>query len=288
MAKKVKITCDSTCDLGNELVKQYGITVCPLIVTMDEEAFQDGIDATPDDIYAFFEKTGRLAKSTAVNIAQYEDFFRENLKADTELIHFTISSEMSTTHRNACLAAEEVGNTYVIDTRNLSTGSGLLVLKACELAESGLSAEEIVNEINALKDCVDASFVIDSLTYLHKGGRCSTVAALGANLLKLKPCIEVAEGSMDVGKKYRGKFEVTLKEYVNDRLSNPDDIDLSRVFVTHAGVDEAIVKEVADMVKSALPWGEVLVTRAGCTISAHCGRNTLGVLFIRKSKVTKS
>ncbi len=287
MAKKVKITCDSTCDLSPELLSKYGIVVCPLCVTMDEKAFRDGIDATPDDIYAFFEKTGRLAKSTAVNIADYTDFFNDNLEEDTELVHFIISSEMSTTYRNACLAAEEVGNVYPVDTRNLSTGSGLLVLKACEMANEGKSAEEIVREIDTLKPRVDASFVIDNLTYLHKGGRCSAVAALGANLLKLKPCIEVVDGSMGVGKKYRGKFELTLKDYVADRLANIDDLDLSRVFVTHAGVDEAIVNEVADLVKATAPFNEVLITRAGCTISAHCGRNTLGVLFVRKNEVTK-
>lgn len=287
MAKKVKITCDSTCDLSPELLQKYGIAVCPLCVTMDEEAFRDGIDATPDDIYAFFDRTGRLAKSTAVNIADYTDFFNDNLEEDTELVHFIISSEMSTTYRNACLAAEEIGNVYPVDTRNLSTGSGLLVLKACEMAKDGKSAQEIVKEIDAIKPCVDASFVIDNLTYLHKGGRCSAVAALGANLLKLKPCIEVVDGSMGVGKKYRGKFELTLKDYVADRLANPDELDLSRVFVTHAGVDEAVVNEVVALVKEAAPFKELLITRAGCTVSAHCGRNTLGVLFIRKNEVTK-
>ncbi len=287
MANKVKITCDSTCDLSPELLEKYGIKVCPLCVTMDDKAFRDGIDATPDDIYAFFEKTGRLAKSTATNIADYTDFFNDNLEEDADIIHFVLSSEMSTTYRNACLAAEEVGNVYPIDTRNLSTGSGLLVLKACEMAKSGMSTEDIVKEIDALKSRVDASFVIDSLTYLHKGGRCSALSALGANLLKLKPCIEVVDGSMGVGKKYRGKFELTLNEYVSDRLANTDDLDLSRVFVTHAGVDSETVNAVVEAVKDAAPFKEVLITRAGCTISAHCGRNTLGVLFIRKSKVTK-
>ena len=287
MAKKVRITCDSTCDLSPELLKEYGISVCPLCVTMDEDAFRDGIDATPEDIYAFFDRTGRLAKSTAVNIADYADFFNDNLDEDTELVHFIISSEMSTTYRNACLAAEEVGNVYPVDTRNLSTGSGLLVLKACEMAKNGMSAEEIIAEIDKIKPCVDASFVIDSLEYLHKGGRCSALSALGANLLKLKPCIEVVDGSMGVGKKYRGKFELTLNEYVADRLANIDDLDLSRVFVTHAGVDPETVNTVAEAVKATAPFKEVLITRAGCTISAHCGRNTLGVLFIRKSEVTK-
>lgn len=287
MAKKVKITCDSTCDLSPELLDKYGIKVNPLCVTMDDEAFRDGVDATPDDIYAFFERTGRLAKSTATNIADYTDFFEANLEEDTEIIHFVISSEMSTTYRNACLAAEDVGNVYPVDSRNLSTGSGLLVLKACEMAESGMSAEDIIEEINTLIPKVDASFVIDNLTYLHKGGRCSALSALGANLLKLKPCIEVAGGTMGVGKKYRGKFEVILKEYVADRLENLDDLDLSRVFVTHAGVDMEIVTAVAEAVKETAPFKELLITRAGCTVSAHCGRNTLGVLFIRKSEVTK-
>ncbi len=286
MANKIIITTDSTCDLSADLIKKYNIKIRPLYVTLDGEAKRDGIDVNPDVIYEFYNKTGKLAKTAAVNMAEYEDFFNE-IKAheDCDIIHFNISNSMSVTHNNARLAGEEIGGVYVIDSANLSTGQGLLVIKACELYESGMDAEAIVEEIETLKSQVDASFVIDSLEYLHKGGRCSTVAALGANLLKLKPCIEVKNGAMAVGKKYRGKFDVVLKAYVSERLVNPDDIDLERVFVTHAGCDQEIVNAVVEQVKATLPFKEVLITRAGCTVSAHCGRNTLGVLFIRKSPI---
>ena len=283
MQKKVKITSDSTCDLSPELIAKYDIGICPLFITLDDEYHRDGVDITPDDVYAFYDKTGRLAKSAAANIADYTDFWEAEKEGYDELIHFNISSTMSATHNNARMAAEEMDGIYAVASANLSTGSGLLVLKAAELANEGKSAAEIVEAIDNLRSKVDASFVIDSLTYLHKGGRCSTLAALGANVLKLKPCIEVKNGSMGVGKKYRGRFDLVLKDYVADRLANGDDIDLDRVFVTHAGCDEEVVNNVVEMVKETLPFKELLITRAGCTVSAHCGRNTLGVLFIRKS-----
>ncbi len=285
MARKVKITCDSTCDFSPELLKRYSIPVSPLNVIMDDKSYRDGVDVTPDDVYAFYERTGRLTKSAAVNIADYEDFFKKHSEENTDIIHFSISSEMSTTYHNACLAAEEIGNIYVIDTANLSTGSALLALKAIDMAEEGLEAPEIVEKLNALRDKVDASFVIDSLLYLYKGGRCSAVAALGANLLRLKPCIEVKNGKMGVGKKYRGKFDQALKQYAEDRLHDPEDIDLRRVFITHAGCDEKLAEEIAEQVRNTLPFEEVFITRAGCTVSTHCGRNTLGVLMIRKTPV---
>lgn len=285
MIKKVKITSDSTCDLSPELIAKYDIGICPLFITLDDKFYRDGVDITPDDVYAFYDKTGRLAKSAAANIADYTDFWEAQKGDCEELIHFNISSSMSATHNNARMAAEDMEGVYAFDSANLSTGSGLLVLKAAELANEGKSAAEIIAELEDIRTKVDASFVIDSLTYLHKGGRCSTLAALGANVLKLKPCIEVKGGAMGVGKKYRGKFELILKDYVADRLADGDNIDLDRVFVTHAGCDEEIVNKVVAMVKEALPFKEVLITRAGCTVSAHCGRNTLGVLFIKKTDI---
>ena len=180
------------------------------------------------------------------------------------------------------LAAEEFENVYVIDCANLSTGSGLLVINAAEMAMKGIEAKEIVEKIEKMKPCVDASFVIGSLEYLHKGGRCSALAMLGANLLKLKPCIEVKNGAMGVSKKYRGRYADVLKTYVSERLGDGSDIDNSRVFVTHAGCDEEVVKQVVEQVKESGIFKEVFLTRAGCTVSSHCGANTLGVLFIRK------
>jgi len=191
---------------------------------------------------------------------------------------------MSSTYANAVIAAEEFEDVYVVDTRNLSTGGGLMVLSACDMAAQGKSAPQIVQACNALADRISASFVIDSLEFLHKGGRCSALAAFGANMLQLKPCIEVKDGKMGVGKKYRGKFASVLKKYVADQIGDGSNIEMDRIFVTHAGCDEAIYTECLDMVKSMTNAKEVFLTRAGCTISSHCGRNCLGVLFIKKAE----
>ena len=281
--KKVLITRDSTSDLPPELVEKLNIKTIPLVVTLGDKAYQDGVDITPEDIYKYHDEHGVLPKTSAANVDDMINFFEPFVKEGYEIVHFTISSSMSSTYQNSCIAADEFEGVYVIDTQNLSTGEGLLVLKACEWAAEGLSAKEIYDKVNELIPRVDASFVIDSLEYLHKGGRCSALAALGANLLKLKPCIEVQGGSMGVSKKYRGKYGETLKQYVADRLTDYSDIDLSRVFVTHAGCDEEIVNQVVEQVKATAPFSELIISRAGCTVSAHCGRNTLGVLYIRKT-----
>ena len=282
---KIIISSDSTCDLSAELKEKYGIKIIPLGITLGTQVYRDGVDITPEDIYAHHEKTGELPKTTASNVGECIDYFTELKKDGDTIIHFTISSKMSSTYNNTCMAAEEFDDVYVIDAQNLSTGSGLLVLAAAEMANSGMEAPASVEELEKLVPCVDASFVIDSLEYLHKGGRCSAVAMLGANLLKLKPCIEVKNGSMGVGKKYRGAYGRVLSEYDDERLQNVDDIDTSRVFVTHAGCDEDIINAVVEQVKSKGIFDEVLLTRAGCTVSSHCGANTLGVLLIRKSPI---
>ncbi len=281
--KKVVITRDSTSDLPPEVVERLNITTIPLIVNLDDKSYRDGIDIIPEDIYAYHSEHGVLPKTSAVNVDDMINFFKPFADEGLAVIHFTIGSSMSSTYQNSCIAADEFEDIYVVDTANLSTGEGLLVMKAAEWAAEGLEAKEIYDRVVELVPRVDASFVIDSLEYLHKGGRCSALAALGANLLKLKPCIEVKDGSMGVSKKYRGKYSETLKQYVADRLTDYSDIDLSRVFVTHAGCDEEIVNQVIEDVKRTAPFSELIVSRAGCTVSAHCGQNTLGVLYIRKS-----
>ena len=285
MDNKIIISSDSTTDLSAELRERYNIKILPLGVNLGGKTYKDGLEITPDDIYEHHRKTGELPKTTAANVGESMDFFKQFTDEGKTVIHFTISSTMSSTYSNACLAAAEFENVYVIDSANLSTGAGLLVVNAAEMAAKGMEAEEIVKKIKELTSHVDASFVIDNLEYLHKGGRCSALAMMGANLLKLKPCIEVKNGSMGVGKKYRGKYADVLKTYVAERIGDGSDIDLDRVFVTHAGCDEAIVKSVVEQVKAAAPFKEVFLTRAGCTVSAHCGADTLGVLFIRKNPV---
>ena len=283
MTKQVIISSDSTCDLSKELIARYQIRILPMGVSLGDNIYRDGVEITPDDIYEYNARTGQLAKTSAINMSESADFFAELTKDGSAVIHFTISSSMSATYNNARMAAEDFENVYVVDSKNLSTGNGLLVIAAAEMAKRGMDAKKIADKVSELADCVDASFVVDNLEYLAKGGRCSAVAAFGANLLQLKPCICVKKGAMGVGKKYRGKFEKVLSGYVADRLANGDDICLDRVFVTHAGCDPQIVQSVVTAVKNTLPFKEVFVTRAGCTVSAHCGANTLGVLFIRKT-----
>lgn len=278
----IVITGDSTCDLSPELRQRYNIDILPLGVTLGGKVYKDGVDITPDDIYAHHDKTGELPKTTAANVDEFYNFFKKFADEGKSVIHFDISSGMSSTFNNARIAAEEFENIYVIDSANLSTGIGLLVVAAAEMVNEGLEAEEIVAKINDMVPKVDASFVIDNLEYLYKGGRCSALAAFGANMLKLKPCIEVKNGAMGVSKKYRGRYADVLKTYVSERLGDGSDIDNSRVFVTHAGCDEEVVKQVVEQVKEAGIFKEVFLTRAGCTVSSHCGANTLGVLFIRK------
>lgn len=285
MSNKVLIASDSTTDLSPELIARYGIEIIPLGVTLSDTNYTDGVDIDPDFIYAHYKKTGELPKTSAVNIAAFADFFKERTEAGYDIVLFTISAEMSSTFNNARLAAGDFEGVYVIDTRNLSTGGGLLLVHAAELAAKGESAADIASACTALTSHVDASFVIDSLEFLHKGGRCSSLEAFGANLLQLKPCITVRDGKMSVGKKYRGKFAFVLGKYIADQLGDASDIDLDRVFVTHAGCDKEIIDACVEQVKSLAPFKEVHVTRAGCTVSSHCGRNTLGVLFIRKEPV---
>lgn len=285
MNQQVIISSDSTCDLSQELVEKYKIRILPMGISLGDQTYRDGIDITPDDIYAHQEKTGELPKTSAINLMENMDYFEELTKDGSAVVHFTISSSMSSTYNNACAAASSFENVHVVDAKNLSTGSGLLVIAAAEMSQKGMEAAEIAQQVAELADCVDASFVVDNLEYLAKGGRCSAVAAFGANLLQLKICISVKNGAMGVTKKYRGKYGKVLLGYVADRLADAEDICLDRVFVTHAGCAPEIVDSVVEEVKKTLPFKEVLVTRAGCTVSSHCGANTLGVLFLRKTPV---
>jgi len=285
LSEKILITSDSTTDLSQELIDRYNVVIIPLGVSMGDKTYSDGIDINPDMIYKNYEETGELPKTSAANIDQCIEFFKKYVDEGYTLVHFTISSQMSSTYQNAVIAAQEVGNVYVVDTKNLSTGGGLLVCAAGDMMLAGKSAKEIADECTRLTSYVDASFVVDDLEFLHKGGRCSAVAKFGANLLKLKPCIAVKDGSMGVVGKYRGNFATVLLKYINDRIGDASDISLDRVFVTHAGCDDEICNACVEEVKKLAPFKEILLTRAGCTVSAHCGRNTLGVLFVRNNPV---
>lgn len=278
----VKISADSTCDLSDTLIRQYDIQIIPLYIIMDKQSYADGLEIQPDDIFAHVSAGGETCTTSAVNVADYLTLFRQLRSEYPAVIHFTISSDMSSCYRNACIAAAEFDHVYVIDSRSLSTGIGHLVLDAAMLAADGASAEEIIAMLEAKKEKLQVSFVINTLHYLHKGGRCSALTALGANLLQLKPCIEVRNGSMGVGRKYRGKFEQVILQYTKEQFANPERIDTKRLMITDSGVAPELRQQVEEAALACVPFETVLHTRAGCTVSAHCGPQCLGVLFYQK------
>ena len=277
-----KITADSTCDLSPEQRSAFGIDLTPLYVQLDGKTFRDGIDIFPDDIYEHVANGGELATTAAVNLSDYVRLFSALSRKYGFVIHICISSEFSCCFQNASLAAADYPNVYVIDSRNLSTGHGLVVLEAERCAREGMAPQEIVRYLNALVSRVDASFILSRLEYMKKGGRCSSVAVLGANLLKLRPSIEVKDGNMQVCKKYRGTFEACVRAYVKDRLEGQTNLNLRRVFITHSGVPEQIVETAKLAVRQYQNFEELCVTRAGCTVSSHCGPGTIGVLFLHE------
>ena len=279
----VKIISDSTCDLSKELVDRYNIEIVPLTVTLGTKSGHDGTEITPEDIYEYVERTGQLSKTSAVSVAEYTNVFREWREKGYYIVHFCISEKFSSTYQNACLAAKEVGGVYPVDSRNLSTGQGLMVIRAAELAMQDVPAAKIAEECIAMSDRIEASFVVNSIDYLRKGGRCSALAALGSNLLQIKPCINVADGYMSPGKKYRGKIGKVIREYVCDRLKGRTDIENDRIFITHTRCDSDVVDTVKELVSEYCPdIKEILETTAGATVTTHCGPGTLGVLFVRK------
>lgn len=280
MANKIKIIADSTCDLSPEIKEKYDIEVHPFIVNLGDKSFRDGVDINTNDIFNYYKSTGKLSKTAAASPAEYEELFKKWTDEGYDILFFTISSGFSAAYNNACIASEEMNNVYVIESANLSTGILLLIMAAGDMIVSGMSAKEIAGAIAEIVPKVRSSFVIDTLEFLWKGGRCSGVAALGANLLKLKPCIEVVNGKMSVGKKYRGNIDKVVPQYIKDRLDASPKVVRRRAFITHTFDDVKVVNEAVKQVKATGKFDEVLVTKAGCTIYTHCGPNTLGVLFI--------
>lgn len=279
---KIKILSDSTCDLSAEILQKYDISMVPLTIIKDGSAYLDGINITPAEIYAHVAAGGDLCSTTAPNVGDYEAVFAKYAPNYDGVIHVSISAEFSCSHQNARLAAEDFPNVRVVDSRNLSTGQGLVVLKACELSKTCQSLDELYDQLVAFTEKVEASFLLDRLEYMVKGGRCSAVAALGANLLGLKPCIEVKNGKMSVVKKYRGTFSKCLGNYIKDRLADRDDLDRGILFVTRTPVSDECLDAVKNAVAQCNSFETTYWTEAGCTISCHCGPSTLGVLFVRK------
>ena len=279
---KIKILSDSTCDLSAQLVAEYNIGIIPLTVLNEIGEYKDGITITPADIFAHVAAGGALFSTSSVSVGEYMEHFAKYASEYDAIIHINIGSGFSACNQNARLAAAEFDNVYVIDSNNLSTGQGLVVLKACELAASDLPVDRICDALVQFTGRVEASFLLDRLDYMVKGGRCSSAAALGANLLNLKPCIEVRDGKMSVVKKYRGSLIKCLTTYVKDRLENTDRLDNGTIFITHTPVGDACLETVESAVKDYHFFHHVYETNAGCTVSCHCGPGTLGILFVRK------
>lgn len=279
---RIKISADSTCDLPEEQIARYGIGIMPLYIIRDGKALKDGVEIRTQDVFAYTEKTGLLCSTAAVNIGDYIAAWTEWKKEVDAIIHISLSSELSASFHNACLAAKEVGDVWVVDSRNLSSGSGHLALDAALMAEQGMEARDIAARLEELVPKLEVSFVLDTLEYLRKGGRCSALAMLGANMLSLKPCIEVKNGAMGVGKKYRGRLEKCFQHYIEDRLLGRDDVDLRRIFITDSGLPEDTRKELDKVVLACQPFREIIHSMAGCTIASHCGPGCMGILFYRK------
>jgi DegV family protein with EDD domain len=280
--KKIILSADSTCDLDDTLKEKYAVNCLPLHINFGDKQYKDGVDITPDDIYDIYEKRHILPKTSAPNFLEYVNYFKKWTDEGFEVIHLSLGSGISSSFQNCCIAAEELGNVYPIDSGNLSTGIGLLVIEAAERIAKGMAAAQIYQEVNALKAKVQTSFIIDNLTYLYEGGRCSALSALGANLLNIKPCIDVdnSSGKMKVGKKYRGTLARVLQQYTRDKLIAQTDLKCDRIFITHSGTSPENIDLVRKTIEEIADFKEILVTRAGCTISSHCGPNTLGILFM--------
>lgn len=278
----IRITSDSTCDLGH-LVKERDIGILSLQIHLGDNSYYDGVDITPEEIFSFVEKNKVLPKTSAPSIADYEDFFKEQLAFGDEVLHFNISQKSSGSYNMAKQAAEAFGGKVrVVDSMALSSGQGLLVLKAADLRDEGKSMDEIEEIVCALRERVNTSFIPDRLDYLYKGGRVSKMAMYGANLLKIHPLIYMENGQLVPGKKYRGKMSVLLKQYVEDLKAMYPKYDKSRCFITHSSADKELVDVLKEKVAELFEFDEVIETVAGSIITSHCGKNTLGVLFIRK------
>lgn len=279
---KIKITSDSTCDLSPALLEQYNITLTPLTIIKEGENYQDGKNITPTDIFAHVASGGNLCSTAAVNIDEYITLFSDLSPKYDAVIHINLGSNFSSCHQNATLAAEEFSNVYAIDSMNLSSGQGLLVLEACRLASDATDAAALCDELCKIATRIDSSFLLNRLDYLAKGGRCSSVMALGANILKLKPCIEVVGGKMQVGKKYRGSYAKCLEAYIKDRLDGPVCIEQNHLLLPTAAVSPEDFEVAQNAIAQYGQFQQVIETTAGCTISCHCGPCTLGLMALRK------
>lgn len=278
---KIILSADSTCDLTEELRNKYQVSTMPYHIHLEGKDYIDNVDITPDVLYQAYRERKALPKTAAVNTYEYVEYFKQWTAEGCAVIHFCLGSALTSSYQNARLAAEELENVYVIDSGNLSSATGLQVMDCRGMIDDGKEPEEIYRYFTENRQRYHASFVVDTLEFLRAGGRCSAVAAFGANLLNIKPSIEVdnTNGSMEVGKKYRGKLERVLAQYVKDKLAQYQDIVTDKIFITHSGIEDSCIETVSKTIEETLPFEHIYVTVASCTISSHCGPGTLGILF---------
>lgn len=282
--KKIIVSAESTSDLPKDLVEKYNIEIVPLHINLDGKNYKDGIDISPELIFEKYEEKKVLPITSAPNVADFLEVFNKYPKEDYEIIHFSIGRGISSSYQNAVLASSNLDNVHVIDSGNLSSGFGFLVLESIDMIKDNKSVDEIVDRIEQIKDKISTSFVIDNLTFLKEGGRCTSLQAIGANILSIRPCIEVSseDGTMKVGKKYRGHMDHALLKYSKERLQNLEAIEPKRIFITHSKLKNLDISPVVDFVKNLNYFDEIIVNQAGCSITTHCGVNTLGLIFQEK------
>lgn len=279
--KQVVITADSAADIPAEIADKYGIKIMPMHVVLGGEEKNDGVDLTASEIFDFVEKTGEIPKTSAVSPGEYMDFFGGFVKENKAVVHLSFCSELSSTYRNARIASARLSDVYPLDTRSLAGGISLLALKGCRMRDDGMGAEEIYSRLSSLVPKTQVSYLLDSIDFLRRSGRCSAAAAIGANLLSIKPCAAMVGGKIDVIKKYRGKTQAVRLQYADEQLKNHKNIDFETAFLYHSGVDSAELAVISEMLKNA-GFEQVITAFTGCMISLHSGRNALGIHFLEK------
>ncbi|MBR6739593.1 MAG: DegV family protein [Clostridia bacterium] len=284
MSKRIILSADSTCDLTPEIRQQYGVNLYPYHIILEGKSYVDNVDVSADVLYDAYHDRKVLPSTAAINVGEFIDYFKQWTDEGYEVVHINLSSGLSSSFQNARLAAEELGGVYVIDSKNLSTGVGHLVIEAGKLIGEGLEASEVAARLEEMVSKVHSSFILDTLEFMKAGGRCSATAAFGANLLKLKPLINVnnENGKMEVGKKYRGALMGVLEQYVGEKLDEYDNIRTDKIFITHSGIEQEYVDAVRRTIEEKKAFENIIVTRASCTISCHCGPRCLGILFMTK------
>ena len=282
--KKIILSADSICDLNQELREIFKVSTTPYTIIICDKMYKDNVDITTSDIYKAYWEKKILPKTASINVNEYYSYLKPWVDDEVEVIHITLASSLTSSYNNCNLAAKELEGVYTLDSQNLSVGTGLLVLKAAELIKEGLSAKEIILKLEKHREKIHMSFILDNLEFLHAGGRCSKVSSLGANILKIKPVINVdnTSGSMSLGNKYRGSLEKSIVKYIRDKISSYDNINTERIFIVHSGIDESYIDLAKKTVSETLDFENIYITRASCTISSHCGPNTLGIAFETK------